>query len=122
MRWEFDNTRPVYIQLCEQFTNAIISGALLPGEKLMSVRDLAKEAGVNPNTMQKALSELERSGLLYTQRTAGRFVTENKEKIKEIKQETARLRVLQFLNEMAQLGINSQEIKELLSHMKKEES
>ncbi len=122
MRWEFDNTRPVYIQLCEQFTNAIISGALLPGEKLMSVRDLAKEAGVNPNTMQKALSELERSGLLYTQRTAGRFVTENKEKIKEIKQETARLRVLQFLNEMAQLGINSQEIEELLSHMKKEES
>ena len=122
MRWEFDNTRPVYIQLCEQFTNAIISGALLPGEKLMSVRDLAKEAGVNPNTMQKALSELERSGLLYTQRTAGRFVTENKEKIKEIKQETARLRVLQFLNEMAQLGINSQEIAELLSHMKKEES
>ena len=122
MRWEFDNTRPVYIQLCEQFTNEIISGALLPGEKLMSVRDLAKEAGVNPNTMQKALSELERSGLLYTQRTAGRFVTENKEKIKEIKQETARLRVLQFLNEMAQLGINSQEIEELLSHMKKEES
>ena len=122
MRWEFDNTRPVYIQLCEQFTNAIISGALLPGEKLMSVRDLAKEAGVNPNTMQKALSELERSGLLYTQRTAGRFVTENKEKIKEIKQETAHLRVLQFLNEMAQLGINSQEIEELLSHMKKEES
>ena len=122
MRWEFDNTRPVYIQLCEQFTNAIISGALLPGEKRMSVRDLAKEAGVNPNTMQKALSELERSGLLYTQRTAGRFVTENKEKIKEIKQETARLRVLQFLNEMAQLGINSQEIEELLSHMKKEES
>ena len=122
MRWEFDNTRPVYIQLCEQFTNAIISGALLPGEKLMSVRDLAKKAGVNPNTMQKALSELERSGLLYTQRTAGRFVTENKETIKKIKQETARLRVLQFLNEMAQLGINSQEIEELLSHMKKEES
>ncbi len=122
MRWEFDNTRPVYIQLCEQFTNAIISGVIKPGEKLLSVRDLAKEAGVNPNTMQKALSELERSGLLYTQRTAGRFVTENEEKIKEIKQETARLRVSQFLNEMAQLGIQPQEIEALLAKMKKEES
>ncbi len=122
MRWEFDNTRPVYIQLCEQFTNAIISGAIKPGEKLLSVRDLAKEAGVNPNTMQKALSELERNGLLYTQRTAGRFVTENEEKINEIKQETARLRVSQFLNEMAQLGIQPQEIEALLAKMKKEES
>ena len=122
MRWEFDNTRPVYIQLCEQFTNAIISGAIKPGEKRLSVRDLAKEAGVNPNTMQKALSELERSGLLYTQRTAGRFVTENEEKIKEIKQEPARLRVSQFLNEMAQLGIQPQEIEALLAKMKKEES
>ena len=122
MRWEFDNTRPVYIQLCEQFTNAIISGAIKPGEKLLSVRDLAKEAGVNPNTMQKALSELERNGLLYTQRTAGRFVTENEEKINEIKQETARLRVSQLLNEMAQLGIQPQEIEALLAKMKKEES
>lgn len=122
MRWEFDNTRPVYIQLCEQFTNAIISGAIKPGEKLLSVRDLAKEAGVNPNTMQKALSELERNGLLYTQRTAGRFVTENEEKINEIKQETGRLRVSQFLNEMAQLGIQPQEIEALLAKMKKEES
>ena len=122
MRWEFDNTRPVYIQLCEQFTNAIISGAIKPGEKLLSVRDLAKEAGVNPNTMQKALSVLERNGLLYTQRTAGRFVTENEEKINEIKQETARLRVSQFLNEMAQLGIQPQEIEALLAKMKKEES
>ena len=122
MRWEFDNTRPVYIQLCEQFTNAIISGAIKPGEKLLSVRDLAKEAGVNPNTMQKALSELERNGLLYTQRTAGRFVTENQEKINEIKQEAARLRVSQFLNEMAQLGIQPQEIEALLAKMKKEES
>ena len=122
MRWEFDNTRPVYIQLCEQFTNAIISGAIKPGEKLLSVRDLAKEAGVNPNTMQKALSELERNGLLYTQRTAGRFVTENEEKINEIKQQTARLRVSQFLNEMAQLGIQPQEIEALLAKMKKEES
>ena len=122
MRWEFDNTRPVYIQLCEQFTNAIISGVIKPGEKLLSVRDLAKEAGVNPNTMQKALSELERSGLLYTQRTAGRFVTENEEKINEIKQETARLLVSQFLNEMAQLGIQPQEIEALLAKMKKEES
>ena len=122
MRWEFDNTRPVYIQLCEQFTNAIISGVIKPGEKLLSVRDLAKEAGVNPNTMQKALSELERSGLLYTQRTAGRLVTENEATIKEIKQETARLRGSQFLNEMAQLGIQPQAVEAMLAKMKKEES
>ena len=66
MNWSFDETRPIYSQLIEQFTFAILSGELSPGEKLPGVRDLALAAAVNPNTMQRALAELERSGLLYT--------------------------------------------------------
>lgn len=77
MSWEFDRDRPIYAQLVEQLQRAIVSGAYAPGAKIPSVRELAAEAGVNPNTMQKALTELEQLGLLNTQRTNGRYVTED---------------------------------------------
>ena len=64
MPWELDNDRPIYLQLMERIQQDIISGIYKPGDRLPSVRDLAVEAAVNPNTMQKALSELERSGLV----------------------------------------------------------
>ena len=73
MPWELDNDRPIYLQLMERIQQDIVSGIYKPGDRLPSVRDLAVEAAVNPNTMQKALSELERSGLVYSQRTSGRF-------------------------------------------------
>ena len=76
MPWNLDNDRPIYMQLMERIQQDIISGAYQPGDKLPSVRDLAVEAAVNPNTMQKALSELERCGLVYSQRTSGRFITD----------------------------------------------
>ena len=73
MKWQFRNDAPIYTQLIEQIKVGIVTNIFPPGEKLPSVRDLAADAGVNPNTMQRALSELEQGGLLYTQRTAGRF-------------------------------------------------
>ena len=77
MKWQFSNDAPIYSQLIHQIQVGIVSGAFPPGQRLPSVRDLATEAGVNPNTMQRALAELERDGLVYSQRTAGRFVTED---------------------------------------------
>ena len=77
MEWTFRNDLPIYSQLVEQIKLGIVSGAYVPGERLSSVRDLATDAGVNPNTMQRALQELEREGLVFSQRTSGRFVTED---------------------------------------------
>ena len=85
MSWTLDNDRPIYLQLMERIQRDIIAGVYQPGDKLPSVRDLALEAAVNPNTMQKALSELERSGLVYSQRTSGRFITEDTEMLTQMK-------------------------------------
>ena len=84
MPWNLDSSRPIYLQIIERVQMDIITGRYQPGDKLPSVRDLAQEAAVNPNTMQKALSELERSGLIYSQRTSGRFVTEDQNMIEKI--------------------------------------
>ena len=81
MPWQFRNDLPIYTQLIAQIQQRIVSGALLPGERLPSVRDLAAEAGVNPNTMQRAMMEMEREELVHSQRTAGRFVTEDGERL-----------------------------------------
>ena len=81
MAWNLDSDRPIYAQLLERIQLQIVSGIYAPGDKLPSVRDLAAEASVNPNTMQKAFAELERSGLIETKRTSGRFVTEDKNMI-----------------------------------------
>ena len=81
MKFEFDNNIPIYIQLVEQIKTFIISGNLKPGERLPSVRDLALQTKVNPNTMQKALTELEELKLIYTERTNGKFVTNDQKLI-----------------------------------------
>jgi DNA-binding transcriptional regulator YhcF (GntR family) len=109
MKWNLDSERPVYIQLIEQIQTGIISGQFKPGDKLPSVRDLASEATVNPNTMQKALSELERTGLIYTNRTSGRFITSDEEMIKKLKKLTAKELVQDFIERMKQLGYEPQE-------------
>ena len=97
MDWNFRNDQPIYSQLTQRLTEAIVSGIYAPGEKLPSVRELAVEAGVNPNTVQRALSELERDGLVFSQRTAGRFVTENENMITNAKLRIADERVGEFL-------------------------
>ena len=121
MPWNLDSARPIYLQIIERVQMDIITGRYQPGDKLPSVRDLAQEAAVNPNTMQKALSELERSGLIYSQRTSGRFITEDKELIHQMKKELAAAEVSAFVAHMKQLGISPEEIRQLLAETIEEE-
>ena len=121
MPWNLDSSRPIYLQIIERAQMDIITGRYQPGDKLPSVRDLAQEAAVNPNTMQKALSELERSGLIYSQRTSGRFITEDKELIHQMKKELAAAEVSAFVAHMKQLGITPEEIRQLLAETIEEE-
>ena len=106
MDYIFDNERPIYIQLVEQLRIKIISGELKSGERLPSVRELALIARVNPNTMQKALVELENEGLVYTERTNGKYVTINNELIEKIKKELAQEKVEKYIKDMKNIGID----------------
>ena len=121
MPWNLDSSRPIYLQIIERVQMDIITGRYQPGDKLPSVRDLAQEAAVNPNTMQKALSELERSGLIYSQRTSGRFITDDKELFHQMKKELAAAEVSAFVDHMKQLGITPEEIRQLLAETIEEE-
>lgn len=109
MGWSFSGDKPIYSQLIELLELRIVSGYYQPGARLSSVRDLANEAAVNPNTMQRALSELEKQGLLYSQRTSGRFVTEDMQRISQLRAELAREKVRRFLKEMSELGFEKRE-------------
>lgn len=121
MPWNLDSSRPIYLQIIERVQMDVITGRYQPGDKLPSVRDLAQEAAVNPNTMQKALSELERSGLIYSQRTSGRFITEDKELIHQMQKELAAAEVSAFVAHMKQLGITPEKIRQLLAETIEEE-
>ena len=118
MAWELDSDRPIFIQIVERIQMEIISGKYSPGDKLPSVRDLAAVAAVNPNTMQKALAELERMGLVYSQRTSGRFVTDDEGRIQEMKRETARETIQTFLQQMKNMGFEKEEIIDLIREEK----
>ncbi len=120
MDWSFRNDQPIYSQLIQRLTEAIVSGVYAPGEKLPSVRELALEAGVNPNTVQRSLTELEREGLVFSQRTAGRFVTENENMIVNAKLRIADERVSEFLRSMKTLGCGRQEIISLIEGAKED--
>lgn len=115
MPWNLDSDRPIFIQIIEKIQMDIISGLYAPGDKLPSVRELAQKASVNPNTMQKALSELERTGLVYSQRTSGRYITEDTAMIAELKSTLAKDIVTQFLDNMLRLGIPEEEVIPLIS-------
>ncbi len=115
MAWDLDADRPIYAQLVERIQMQIVSGQYPAGGKLPSVRELAAVAAVNPNTMQKAFAELERSGLIITQRTNGRTVTEDQQKIRDIKEALAQEHVNNFFTKMKELGYTEQEAIELLS-------
>ena len=109
MNFKFDNNIPIYIQLVEQLKIYIISGKILPGDRLPSVRDLAIDTKVNPNTMQKALTELEEQKLIYTERTNGKYITEDKELIEKIRKEYADELTKKYLSNMESIGINKQQ-------------
>ena len=101
---------PIYMQIMNNVREAIASGELAPGERVASVRELAGEFEVNPNTMQRALNELEREGLLVSERTSGRFVTKDAALIGELKRRMASEAVDKFRREMAVLGYSEQEM------------
>lgn len=108
----FNNSIPIYLQIVSEIKKQIISGKLVPGTRIPSVRELALTYKVNPNTMQKALTELEDEGLIKTERTNGKFVTEDAVIIKKAKNEYADTLTNNYLSEMISLGITKQEIKE----------
>ena len=114
MEYNFENDRPIYIQIVDKIRTQIVSGILSKGQRLLSVRELAIEYRVNPNTMQKALAELEQIGLIYTERTNGKFVTDNQKLIEKIKKELANEKVKQYIKDMNDIGI---EYDELLTYL-----
>ena len=114
MVWTFDSDQPIYTQLVDRIKFAIVSGELKPGDRMSAVRELALEAGVNPNTMQRALQQLEREGLVYAQRSAGRFVTEDTAVIGRVRAALAAQQVKRFRNAMQALGCTEEEMKTLL--------
>ena len=114
MAWNLSSDRPVFIQIIDRLKLDIITGSYQPGDKLPSVRDLANEASVNPNTMQRALAELERKNVVVTFRTSGRTVTEDKAMIRETRNALVREQVDEFLKKMKEMGFEKEEIIELL--------
>ena len=114
MAWELSAQRPIWSQLVEQIQLRIVTGRYPAGSRLPSVRELAADACVNPNTMQRALSQLEADGLVCSQRTSGRFVTEQEETIMELKKTLAKNLVRDFLTRIEALGYTAKEAAQLL--------
>ena len=110
MEWNFKNGIPIYTQIIDEMTMRIASGLYAPGEKLPSVRDLAMDAGVNPNTMQRALAELERRELVFSERTSGRFVTKEESVLKALHEELARKYFEEFADKLRKIGMTGEEI------------
>ena len=122
MEWKIDNNKPVYIQLVEQLKVKIISGEIELDSKLDSVRSLAADAMVNPNTMQKALAELEREGFVYSKRTSGRFVTDNTELIENERKNLVKDNVKKTLDTLINLGYTNKEILNLVEEILREDN
>ena len=116
MNWNIRNDAPVYTQLVDQIARAIILGQFPPGGRLPSVREFAADAGVNPNTMQRALAQLETEGLVRTERTAGRYVTEDTALIEQLRADTARTLASDFLEKMRGIGYSPAQAAALLEH------
>ena len=122
MKWHFNSDMPIYTQLISQIKFAIVSGELPPGERMRTVRALASEAGVNPNTMQRAFQELEREGLVFSQRSSGRFVTEDVSIIEKAKMALAQEHISKFISSMERLGYDRAEIIALLEGKNEEDN
>lgn len=121
MAWNLDSDRPIFLQIVERIQTDIVSGRYHAGDKLPSVRELAAEAAVNPNTMQKAFTELERMGLVYSKRTSGRFITEDSHMIEQLKTSLATEKIQEFIRLMQQLGFENDEILALMQQTMKGE-
>ena len=114
MSWKLSTDRQIWMQLTEVLTQRVVSGQYPPGIRIPSVRDLAAEAGVNPNTMQRALAAMEEEGLLTSQRNTGRYVTQDTDQIAATRNRLAERELAFFQKQMKQLGYSGQEITQLL--------
>lgn len=114
MKWVFDHDRPIYTQIIEQIKLFIASGEYSAGDKLPSVREMAQAAGVNPNTMQRAFAELESEGLVFANRTSGRFITEDTDMVQNLQDELATEAVKAFLDSMRKIGYSKEKTIELI--------
>lgn len=122
MAWKFTNNSPIYMQIMDEIKLQIAKGVLKPGEQVPPVRELALTAGVNPNTMQKALYELEREGVLYTQRTSGRFVSEMYSGESSIKESICRQYIEAYVGGMNELGYSKEDMVSKLDYYLREEN
>ncbi len=118
---EYDNKSPIYLQIIMEMKIRMSSGKLAAGEKIASVRELAQEFEVNPNTMQRALAEMEREHLFYTERTSGRFVTTDEGLIMTLRNHLAEQELKKFMGYMEQIGYTKKEIIQKIETWKKEE-
>ncbi len=121
MAWNLTADRPIYLQLIEEIELRVVTGVYGPGEKLPSVRELAAEAAVNPNTMQRALAELETTGVVNTQRTSGRFVTQNSGLLDSYRRQLAEQYIGEFLQKIEPLGYSPEEVLDMVKRIREEE-
>ena len=122
MNWNITAGRPVYVQLVEQLELALVAGEFPPGSRIPPVRELAADAGVNPNTMQRALAQLEAEGLVRTERTTGRFVTEDTALLEKLRDETARAVTAEYLEKMRGIGYGPAQAAALVTGWETKES
>lgn len=115
MTWTFKGNEPIYLQIIAQFRMSIASGSYPPGTRIPAVRELALEAGVNPNTVQRAFSELERDGLIHAERTSGRFVTDDQQVLHQLKTDLSSATIAQMFHQLAALGMSSGEIRKAVT-------
>ena len=121
MKWEFKSGVPIYLQIITTLKMKIAGGDLPPGSQVKPVRELAMEAGVNPNTMQRALTQLEQEGLLYTLRTSGRFVTEDTEVLKKMRKTLSEEHIKEMFEALGKLGMSGEEIVDAVASYEKKE-
>ena len=111
MEWNFKDGIPIYTQIIDEMTMRIASGAYKPGDKVPAVRELAMDAGVNPNTMQRALAELERRGLVYSERTSGRFITNEESVLKDLREDLAKRYFDELTEKLGKIGMDQEDIR-----------
>ena len=122
MTWDFKSDQPIYRQLMDALRMRIVNGTDPPGERIPAVRELAMEAGVNPNTMQRALAELEREGLLISQRTSGRFVTDDQDLMQALRVKMAREYIAEMFEMLRRLGLSPEQSNAAIDRFQEEQT
>ena len=122
MTWDFKSDQPIYRQLMDALRMRIVNGTYPPGERIPAVRELAMEAGVNPNTMQRALAELEREGLLVSQRTSGRFVTDDQDLMQALRVNMAREYIAEMFEMLRRLGLSPEQSNAAIDRFQEEQA